>query len=389
MAIATTAVVSSVFSLGLDSIVVRELVRRPEDREQLLGTAFLLRLAGSSAAFLAVLGIGLATRPAGSSGRWVTALVAAGLLFQAFDTVDLYFQSRLQSRYTVMVKALAYAAVSGIRVALIFAHAPLVAFAAANLVELSAGALGLAWSYRRHAGRLLAWRFEGALAGQLVSLSWPLMVNSFAIYVQARIDQVLLGRLLGDHQVGLYSAAVRVSEVFNFIPVALATSVFPAIAQGWGRDRGRSMARLTDLYRLMAWITLAIALPISLFAAPVMHLLYGARFAGAEGVLALFIWSRFFTAFGVVRGIYITSEGLFRFSMVSALVGSIANVVLNLLFIPAYGAVGSVAAMMISFTLAQFILDAFYGPARDNFKAMIKGMISFPALLGRLGKGAA
>jgi len=278
------------------------------------------------------------------------------------------------------VKASAYVAVSLVRVALVLGRASVVAFAWVGLLEVLAGALGLLWIYTRQGQRLWAWAAELKLAAQLLAESWPLMINGFAIYIQARIDQLLLGQMLGNHELGLYSAAVRVSEVFNFVPVALTTSLFPALAITWTQDPALAKKRLVDLYRLMTWITVAIALPISLFARPVLWLLYGARFSGAEGILALFVWSRFFTAFGVARGIVIAAEGRFRYSMAGALVGSALNVGLNLLLIPRYGAMGSVVAMMASFALTIFGMDLLYKPMRPNLKAMLQGIFTFTRL---------
>ena len=383
-ALAMVSVMGAMSSLGLDTVVIKYLSQEPENANSILGSSFVMRLLSGCLGLSAAVVLALATRAAGSNDRWVLIIVGSSLLFQGFDTIDQWFQSRLESKFTVRVKALPYVVCSLVKAGLVLAQASVVAFAIVGVAEGLLGAFGLVLAYNRQGRRLRDWRATLKRSMSLLNESWPLVITGFALHVQARIDQLLLGQMLGNHELGLYSAAVRVAEVFNFIPVVVVTSLFPAMLTTWKQDPVLANRRLLDLYRLMTWITLGIALPVSIFARPILSLLYGTRFAGAEGILALFVWSRLFTAFGMARGVVIAAESRFRFSMVAALAGSITNVGLNLLLIPRFGAIGSVVAMMVSFALTIFGIDLIYTPMRANFFAMIQGMITFPRLVSAL-----
>jgi PST family polysaccharide transporter len=378
---ATIALVGSLSSLGLDTVVIKHLCQESEQANEILGSSFAMRTLGGAIGLSIALVLGLTTKAAGSDDQWVIIILALSLPFLGFDTIDLWFQSRLESRSTIMAKALPYLACSLAKVALVMLQCSVLPFAVVVLLESMTAALGLVLAYTRQRRYVRQWHTSLRRSLALLNESWPLIINGFAILVQARIDQLLLGQMLGNHDLGLYSAAVRVSEVFNFIPVVLVTSVFPAMLKTWKEDPALARKRLLDLYRLMTWISLAIAVPVSVFAGEIMSLLYGTRFLGAEGILAMFAWTRFLTAFGMARGIVIAAEGRFRFSMVCAVVGSALNVGLNILLIPHFGCIGSVAAMMLSFVVTTFVLDLLYPPMRPNFVAMIHGMVTFPRLV--------
>ena len=68
---------------------------------------------------------------------------------------------------------------------------------------------------------------------------------------------------------------------------------------------------------------------------------------------------------------YITNESIFTHSLISAVAGSVANVVANYLIIPTWGAQGAIAATLLSFTVTIFVMDVLFAKTRENFFLMI------------------
>jgi len=94
-AIAFVALFSVLSTLGLDNIVVRELVKHPERQNEILGSAFLLKLTGGVSAFAVVVTISALLKPEDTLTRLVIAILGLGLIVQSFNTIDLWFRSRL------------------------------------------------------------------------------------------------------------------------------------------------------------------------------------------------------------------------------------------------------------------------------------------------------
>jgi len=375
-AVAFVALFSAFATLGLNGIVVRDIVRDSSCKNDTLGTAFVLKLIGGVATLLVTVAVISLLRPDDSLTRWLVGITAAGLIFQAFDAITLWFQSQVQSKYVVYSKNAAFVAIALVKVALIRIQAPLITFAWASLAETVLSALGLVVAYRVNGHSLMLWRGNLERAQSLLNDSWPLILSSLAIYIQARIDQVMLGEMIGDSEVGQYSAAMRLIEVFGFIPVVIQSSVAPALTKAKAQNEILYYDRLLNLYRLMFILFLITAIPIFVFSNKLVVILLGNEYKAAGVLLSLFSIRLFFANFGVVKGLYIANENLFRYSLATAIAGTLVNVLFNYLLIPNYASAGAIYATIASFFTTTFFVDIFYPKVRKNLNVMLKAIVT-------------
>lgn len=360
-ATAFITIFSVIASMGLETAVVRDLVRYPESAPEILGTTFVLRLLGAIAAYGAACATVWVMHPQDPVTVWAVAILGVGMIFQATDTIDLWFQAKVRAKFTVIAKSAAFFALSLAKVALILNEAPLLAFLWAGLMELALGMMGLCISYHIAGGEFRAWRFRMAQAIAQLRDGWPLVLSAFSVIIYMKIDQVMLGSMRGNAEVGIYSAAVRLSEVWYFIPTAIASSAYPAIIESKEVDEGLYLNRIQRLYDYIVWIFLIIAAPISLLSGPLVTILFGSDYREAGSILAIHIWSSIFVSLGVARGKWLVTEGLMRFAMLTQLMGCISNILLNLVLIPRIGGMGAAIATLISYALASY-LSCFFHP---------------------------
>lgn len=340
--------------LGLDGIATRELVRTPERRDEILGTTLALRFAGALAIVATVFSFAM-LRPGPEESRWLMAVVAVGAVFDSVDAVDFWFQSRVRSRVSVTVRSVAFFAGAVAKVALILAGAPLVAFALAQAGQHGVKAVGYVVAYRRDTGRLSRLRFSMARAKAMLSQSWPLILSSAGALVYLKIDQVMLAQMKGPAEVGMYSVAARVSEVWYFIPLTIATSVFPSLVKMRETDADAYRRRLQHAYNVVAWLSLGVAVTVTLLARPVVDFLYGDEYHRAAGVLAIHVWTCPAIFMGAILSKWLVAEGLLIFSLTRHGLGAVVNVALNLVLIPRYGAEGAAVATLASYTVAAWL----------------------------------
>ena len=294
---------------GLQGIVVRDIVREPEARDEILGTTFVLRLLGGAAGALLVVLSVAAVRP-DQQARIITGVISLTLLLQSFDTIDMWFQSQVQSKYYVIAKGAALVLISLLKIAAILAGLPVTAFAVLTVVDAAAGGAGLVVAYRSRGFRLRRWRFSRARARDLLGQSWTLILSGTLAIIYLKIDQVMLGGMKDDSAVGVYSTAVRLSEVWYFIPAAVTTSVFPALIRS--RERGTEiyLGRLQQLYDGLAWIALVVAAALSVVARPLVVLLFGTPYAAAGPILAVHVWAGVFVFLKAAMVQWLLNEGL-------------------------------------------------------------------------------
>lgn len=356
-ALAFVSLLTPLVGLGLKDIVIRDIVRTPDDKDEILGTAFGLQLIGS----LLVLGLTISivqiTRHEDILTRWLVAILAGRFVFEALSqTLDYWFQSQVQAKYTVWAKNIGLVIIALVKVGLILSEAPLISFAWAALCQTFIFTVGLAAFHRLSRQALSAWRVRFLRAKRLLRNSWPLIISALAIMVYLRIGQVMLGNMVDEEELGLYSAAIRLSELWYFIPMAISSSVFPAIVHSRENQSDKVYRqRMQAFYDVMAGTAYVIVIPLALFASLLVRTLFGPDYAEAGPILRIHTWSFLFVSLGVARSRWLIAEGLIRFDMIASVLGALINIILNLLLIPRYGGMGTAWAALFSYAASGYV----------------------------------
>ena len=351
-------------TLGLNQIVVRDIVRDPSKQDETLGTTFLLKLSGAILTVLVTSGVISLVRPNDQLTLAIVAIVAGVTIFDSFNTIDFWFQALVKSKYTVIAKNTAFILVTLLRITLISIKASVVAFAWVLVVESALGAVGLAIAYKAKGQNLLAWRATWQRAKILLWESWPLIISDLAIMIYVRIDQIMLGQLMGDKPVGIYSAAVRIAEIWYFFASAIVNSFTPSIVQAKQESETLYYQKFQKLFNLMVMITFGIAIPMTFLSKFIIVTIFGENYAAAASVLSIYIWSAVFGFFGWAKGIWIVAEGYTLFALISTCTGAAMNILLNFWLIPLYQENGAALASVISYSFTDYVMCLIYPPAR-------------------------
>jgi O-antigen/teichoic acid export membrane protein len=360
-------------TLGLDGIVVRELVKDEKKRDELLGTAFILKIIGS-VLLLGIITIAVNFTTNDNFTNLLIFVIATGVIFQSFNVINLYFQSIVLSKYSVFAKTVSGILVALIKLVLIYCKKELIFFAIVAFIGNIILATGFVIMYAKQKLSLFNWKIKLNLAKNLLKDSWPLMLSGIAISIYMQIDQVMIKNMLDAKAVGNYAVAVRLSEVWYFIPMAITSSVFPAIINAKKRSEKLYYERLQKLYDLMVWLALGIALPIMLLSNNIVNILFGIQYQQAAGVLQIYIWATVFVFLGVASSQYLLAENYTKISFFRTLIGAIINIILNISFIPKYGINGAAIATVLSQFVAVFSI-ILIPKTRFNFVLMIKSFL--------------
>jgi PST family polysaccharide transporter len=370
---AFVALFSVLSTLGLDGIVVRDIVNKPANKNAVLGSAFLIKLIGSFVTFFLVVGTIFFLRPGDKTMASLVAVFAVGNIFSSFYVIDFWFQSQIKSKYTVYARNIPFILVSLGKIGLILYRAPLIAFVWAIVVELALHAVGFAYFYHKTGERFRAWQFDYRHAVRLLRVSWPLILSQMAIMIYMKIDQVMLGDMSGAASVGIYSAAVRISEIWYFIPVVIVSSLTPSII-AVKHNETLYYERMQKLFNFMTGLFYVIALPITLLSGWITVTLYGVKYAAAGPVLAIHIWAGLFVFLGVARQVWIINEGFTKSALLTTSCGALINVLLNLILIPRYAEIGAAIATVVAYAFADYFFSILYRPFRKIGIAMTKAV---------------
>jgi PST family polysaccharide transporter len=369
-------------TLGVEPLAVRDIVRDPGRRDETLGTLLAMRLFGG--AVLAVTATAAAhwLHPQNGLAAALVLLISLAQMLASFEAVDCWFQANVTSRYAAAARAGAFLAASAVRVALVLAGAPLIAFAAAILLEALLFVAALLAAYRASGVRASAWRATLARARELASEGWPLALSVLFAAGYLRIDQVMLGQLAGFAEVGAYAAAARIVEVLCMAPAVVAASVFPAIIKSRESGGEGHRMRIQGLYDLLFWTALPASLGLSIFAPATVQALFGESFSAAARPLTILAWTLPWLFFTAARARWLLAENATKAAMTVEGMACVANVLANLTLIPRYGAVGAAFAFLLAAPVAT-LLAAPFSPALRLSLLMFLRAAGAPARLFR------
>ena len=353
-AIALVGLLAALPYLGLAGTVVQQLVLERDRQAEIMGTVLWAKAAaGLAALLLANIVAALVVHDSGT--RALILLVSLSLLFDASSGIRLIFESRTDVRHLALATSFAGIATAIARVAAVALHAPLWVFAAMVAVQSALTAAGYVFLYRRLIDRNLHLPFSLPRAKLLFAQSWPLIVSSAAAGIYLRIDQFMLGEMLGMASVGTYAVASRLSEVWYMLPAAVATAIFPRLVELKASDPAKYEQRIKQSLRYQFWLSLLIAVPVTFIATPLIVTLYGEPYREAGVILAIHVWACPAVFMGMVIEKWFVTEDLLKYLIGRQLLAAGVNVVLNLILIPRYGGVGAAIATVIAYTLAYYL----------------------------------
>lgn len=347
--------------LGLDNLVVRDIAAMPERAHLFLGTSLRLRLIGAAMAYVALSAVVAVIHHGDPTTAAVILLAGVSIFFQTSDVVDLWFQSQLQSRRTVVAKMLSYLTTAGFKVLLISLGAGLVAFATASAIETGLAAMAIYASYRLFRTREY-WHWDAGFARQLLHQSWPLLLSSLSVLLYMRVSVIFLRESAGNTQVGIYMVGATLSEMWYFLPMTMASSIAPIVSRKRVEGGDAYKHLLFKISAGMWGFSLVVAAVNALSARFVVGMLYGHQYSASANILAIHALTFIPVCIGVIQSIWLINEGRSRLALYQAVAGAIVALGLNLLLTPLYGAYGAAVATVVSQFAQAFLVNALLAP---------------------------
>ena len=389
-AISVLSLFASFGHVGLRGIVVHELSKYPKAKQEIMGTSFRLIIFGYLIGLILMLTFTLVTESTQSEQFWVLLILATTLLFRPFFVIDLWFQSRLEAKYTSIANTSAIFVASMLKIALVFGGAHLILFAFANIIQtILATTILIFLYYYKSKLSLITWKFSYTRAKELLPRAWKSYLGSIFAVIYLKVDQVMLKWLVGTEEVGIYAIAASLSEVWYFLPAAIVSSFFPKLIKLKKNDPTHFNKRLQQLFDLLFIIAFGIAIVVTLVAQPLIMIMFGEAYQNAAPILIIHIWAALFIFMRALFSKWIIIEDVLIFSVISHGAGALLNVALNYLLIPHYGGEGAAYATLFSYATSSYLALLLYSKTRPTFWMMTKSIFSplrysFDILRGKL-----
>ncbi|HZS43085.1 MAG TPA: flippase [Candidatus Paceibacterota bacterium] len=345
-------------SLGLDQVIYRDLIKYPERENEFLGTSIILRLAAGFLAMLLAISFGRIFN-SDQTIFYTMAIVSLAFVFQAFSIIIYSFQAKVESHLPSIATMIVVVILAILKLLVVYYHKGVFYFGAIYTLEPFLYAVFFIFFYQKYYSSPLRWNFNKNLAREIVIEAFPLMLSVVFTTIYSRIDQVLLNYMIDVKAVGIYDPAVRLSELWYFIPAILTGSLFPSIINAYQTDEKLYAKRLIRLTLLLMALSASAGIFVTILAHFLMNLVFGPAFVTGYRVLQLYVWSGLGVGIGFVINQFLITEKMVRYVLYSSIIGMLLNVILNLLLIPSHGINGSALATLISYILGPLSVMLF------------------------------
>jgi PST family polysaccharide transporter len=360
---------------GIDPMLVRELVRRPQERLQLMGSAFTLVLLAT----LAAVGIPslyvLATDGTDQTLMFMVIGLSLGLLPNSVLVLMSFFRATSRTTLATLCGLVGVAAGAVFKVYCVYTHKPLFWVTAASILDPGVSGIVLLIAYGRQIGSVFRWKISSVSIRQLFILSWSGVLASFVVTLFFRLSHVMLKSLGSYEQLAYYAVAFQMFNVLNFLPNSVLAVVYPRLVQLHQDDYRRYLDVVRTCYVTATLAGVAILVGVWLFISPTIELLFGQRSLPAAPVAVVMAIANVFTFSGAVRSQVIYIEHKPVYHVYNTLLGFIALIPLNLVLIPRFGAVGAAtsvaASCFVSAVASSWMIPDLRATAVDQFCAFL------------------
>ncbi len=366
---AYTAFFTSFALLGIEAIVVKELVSNPEKQGQIIGSSIIMRLVAGVISVFSILLILFFVDSGNTLILKVGFLQSLVLVFRAFEIFDFWFQSRLQSKYSSILKSISYVLVAFYKVFILVTGKSVIWFAFSTSLDFLIIAILLLFAYKICGGDKLS--FDFGTSKRILKQGYHFIISNFVITIYAQMDKVMIKHFIGETETGLYSAAIMICTYWVLVPTAIINASRPVIMK-LKKDKNEVLykKRLGQLYSLLIWSGIVVSVIITLLSKYVMKIVYGADYLPASGALAIAIWYTTFSVLGVARSNWLVCENKNQYAKWFVIIGAVTNLVLNYFMIPTMGINGAAIATLITQIVVSYISPLFFKATRENAKDM-------------------
>jgi len=369
-ALSFVGIFSVLASLGIDNVLYRELIKFPDKKRELLGSAFTIKIVAGL--FTAAL-ISLITLYSGgdSVSKILIIILSGTFIFNSFQIINLEFQAQVKSKYPSIIAFSITIILNLLKILVIFSGRGVIYLALILLLEPILYAIFYWLVYEKKIGeRMSDWSFDKAIAITLLKDSWPLIFSGAFAVIYSKIDQILIKHMIDTYSVGLYDSAIRIAEVWYFIPNLIMMSLFPAIINAKNTSRELYEKRLKKVSLFLIGLACFISIITTFFAPYIINIIYGSAFAGSTVILQIYIWSLIGSFIGALVMNYLIAENYRKIILFVNLVPMVINVLLDIIWIPKYGIVGPAYATLIAYSIGPIVL-LFFKKTRGEIFRMI------------------
>ncbi|MEH6889049.1 flippase [Bacillus sp. JJ864] len=372
-ALAFVTLFTALSTLGLETLSIKSIVHQEEEEGTILYTSLVLRVIGGTfLTFLTSVIIRLFA-PNEPLVHLLVMIMSFTMIIKSLEVIEYWIQAHQKSKISSLIRMGAYVFSALLKVAFVFLEGSLFHLALIYMSDALIVGIALVIAYFKNRTSYTKWKFKFQYAKKILSQSWYLILSGLMVTLYMQVDKVMLGSMLTNKkELGMYSAASQIANMWYFVPLAVITSFQPIIMKKKLETHEKYINAMQTLYSIVAWIGIVFGLFIILFSDFIVSILYGQEYNHAADIITVSVWAGTFATLGSARSIWLLVENLQKYTLFYTLVGLVINVGLNYLLIPTYGGFGAAFATLIAQIFANVFALALFKKTRISSIMIIR-----------------
>lgn len=367
---------SSLTSMGLQSIAVREMVKKEISVEAIMGSSFVIMLCGAIIALILAVGGAIVTHEK-SLATWVILILCLNNVVGAFAVINYYFQAEIKARYIAYIMLVQDIIDISVRIGMVHFKAQLLSFALLGFIEGICVYIAI-YILFRYKSQLKQWKVNKSTIKYLLHQSIPLAISGVMINLYMRLDQVMIEHYCGMKEIAEYSVGVKLVEVFYMIPMIITPNILPIAVKYFQRSEKEFDNFIIKLLRYYAVVTIAIFIVIWFVATPLIEHLYGNKYLASINVFRYSAILIFLSCIGVTGSLWLNVKGIQKYAIHRTLTGLIVCLIANYILIPKFGIMGAVYATLLAQFFATYV-SSIISPKLHKYNHLVnKAFLNVP-----------
>lgn len=375
---------TAISQLGIDNVLINEMMKHPEEKGRVMGTALCMRAFSAMVSFICAMILVILIEPGNYVLWFITGIQAFAIALRAYELLNEWFLSEMKSKYYVLANICGQTVVGVWKIVLLILQASVVWFAASTTVQaLVCGTIVITIFLMTRDFKL---GFRWQYAKDIFQRSKHYVFAGIAISLYTQMDKVMLGRMMGQTEVGIYTAAMTIAMLWEFIPTAIFNSSRTMILEAKLRDEQEYQDKLKLMFFGISVLGILVGIFVQVFGKLAVLILYGRDYMDAVGVLKLLIWSTSFAMIGLARNVWSVAEDKNEYSKYYPICGAVCNLIFNALAIPVFGVFGAALGTLLAQIVVALIAPLFWKQTRPFVRLYLESWNSWSYLKKWIGK---
>lgn len=310
-------------SLGLESIILRDLAQKPSQTNEIIGVYLGIRIFGSLTIPLFGCAYVFFAQPEDHGLLTTTVILSLCGLFMSLDVIDLVLQSRNMAFQTTLVRLTAFLISAGIKTFLILTSASLLWFAAAQAFELAMVAMTYAWAARKLSVSISSKYWDRHNFTTLLYEGRYMILSGLTVSIYSKLDLMVIGKIFSKDALASYAIAASVCGALNIVGMSLAQSFAPRLSRLRDGSKIFYLKSLRTFILTMLIASLAGTLILQELSSWLFDILLGSAYKSLDNIFSALIWSCIPVFLGVATSQIIVNDRLYFASLIRTALGMI------------------------------------------------------------------